>query len=84
MPLIQHTLSITDHPLPVRPGRYIEVASARIREFTHSPVSDAMIGFVPSDYQLVYRTLDCLVDLTRSSSGTWGITLAISLTSTMT
>ena len=65
MPLIQHTLSITDHPLPVRPARYIEVASARIREFTHSPVSDAMIGFVPSDYQLVYRTLDCLLDLTR-------------------
>src|SRR5688572_43065 len=61
MSLVRIEFQPTDGPLPKRAAEFVQAANDRIDAFNHQRVKRPLVAFVPSDFELTWRTLDAIV-----------------------
>jgi hypothetical protein len=64
-------------PIPIRVRGFLEDAAARVEQFIEGTLDDPVAGFVPSDYDLVYRTLEMVRNQTGPEFCEWGSGLGV-------
>jgi hypothetical protein len=64
-------------PIPTRVRGVLEDAAVRVEQFIEGTLDDPVAGFVPSDYDLVYRTLEMVRNQTGPEFCEWGSGLGV-------